>query len=192
MPSGKARPIKSILMLLAARLLVVAVVAGIFFSGILDKITYPKSHWDTVEQYAGAFDVDPYLVMAIIKVESNFRPAARSKSGALGLMQVMPDTGRWAAGMLGVAGHYNERLLEPDYNIMIGSWYIDHLLELYQDATLAIAAYNAGRGNVDRWLADGTWSGEHERAADVPFKETGEFIRRVRRAWEAYRDIYAR
>lgn len=181
---------RSVVLLLTMRAIAIALIAVLFFMRIPEKMMYPKFHWDEVEQYANAFGIDPYLVMAVIKVESNFRPSAVSKSGAIGLMQVMPDTGAWAAQTLGTGGYYDDRLKEPEFNIMIGSWYMAHMLSLYSDPTVAIAAYNAGRGNVDRWLSDGTWSGAAESASDVPYRETREFIKKVMRAWETYSDIY--
>lgn len=181
---------KPIFALLGLRIIIVVVIGAIFFSGLPNRITYPKLYWQEARQYAEAFGVDPYLVMALIKVESNFRPGAKSKSGALGLMQIMPDTGRWAAGMLNTDNYYDARLLVPEFNIMIGSWYITHLLAAYNEPAIALAAYNAGRGNVDRWLADGTWSGAADSASDVPFRETEDFIKRVMKAWEAYERTY--
>lgn len=181
---------RPVIFLLTIRAMAVVLIAVLFLTRTPEKIMYPKLHWDKVEQYADAFGIDPYLVMALIKVESNYRPSAVSKSGAIGLMQIMPDTGAWAAQMLGAGSYYDDRLKEPDFNIMIGSWYMAHMLSLYNDPTVAVAAYNAGRGNVDRWLADGTWSGAAEAASDVPYKETREFIKKVMRAWEMYSDIY--
>lgn len=185
-----AKASKPIYALLALRVIIVLVVGAIFFTGLPNRITYPKLYWQEARQYAETFGVDPYLVMALIKVESNFRPSAKSKSGALGLMQIMPDTGRWAAGMLNTDNYYDSRLLVPEFNIMIGTWYITNLLATYNEPAIALAAYNAGRGNVDRWLADGTWSGAVDSASDVPYRETEDFINRVMRAWEAYERTY--
>ena len=176
--------------LLAFRAIVVVIIAAFFLSGLPNRITYPKLHWDTAKQYAGAFGIDPYLVMSLMKVESNFRVNAKSKSGAIGLMQVMPDTGRWVAGVLGTGSYYDNMLLDPDFNIMIGSWYIDHLLESYGEPAAAIAAYNGGMGNVDAWLASGTWSGKAEEVKDIPFKETSDFVNKVMNAWYMYARTY--
>lgn len=181
---------KPVYMLLAFRVFVVVLLAVLFLTDLPDRITYPKLHWEKAKQYGEAFGVDPYLIEAIVKVESNFRATAKSKSGAIGLMQVMPETGKWAAGVLNTGNYYDNMLLDPDFNIMIGSWYISYLLKQYEESTPAIAAYNAGASNVDGWLDDGTWSGEADSISDIPFRETSDFVRRVLRAWDAYADTY--
>jgi soluble lytic murein transglycosylase len=181
---------KPVFTLLVLRVIISIVIGALLFTSLPNRITYPKLYWDKAKQYGLAFEIDPYLIMALMKTESNFRSSAKSESGAIGLMQIMPETGKWAAEMLGTGAYYDNMLLDPDFNIMIGSWYISNLIKTYGEPAIAIAAYNAGNGNVDRWLADGTWSGQVEQSADVPYEETREFIERVNRAWEAYAKTY--
>ncbi len=190
MPKDNRNGKRSVYGLLAFRAIVVVIIAAFFLSGLPNRITYPKLHWETAKQYAEASGIDPYLIMSLIKVESNFRVNAKSKSGAMGLMQVMPDTGKWVAGTLGTGTYYDNMLLDPDFNIMIGTWYIDHLLEKYGEPAAAIAAYNGGLGNVDSWLAAGTWSGRAEDVKDIPFKETSDFVNKVLNAWDMYARTY--
>lgn len=181
---------RSVYALLAFRAIVVVIIAAFFLSGLPNRITYPKIHWETAKEYAVAFGLDPYLIMSLMKVESNFRVNAKSKSGAIGLMQVMPETGKWVAGVLGTGSYYDNMLLDAHFNIMIGSWYIGHLLEIYVEPAAAIAAYNGGMGNVDAWLKSGTWSGKAEDVKDIPFKETSDFVSKVLKTWEMYASTY--
>lgn len=190
MTAKAAKDTRSIYALLAFRVIVAIMIAALFFTNLPNKLTYPKLHWDKAKQYGEAFGIDPYLIMALMKVESNFRSTVKSKSGAIGLMQVMPDTGKWVAETLGTGNYYDNMLLDPDFNIMIGSWYISYLLDDYEQPAAAIAAYNAGMGNVDGWIEGGTWSGNGDELTDIPFEETKGFVRRVLRAWDIYAKTY--
>ncbi len=126
MSAKAAKGSKPIYLLLAFRVIAAILIAALFFTNLPNRLTYPKLHWDKAKQYGEAFGIDPYLIMALIKVESNFRSAAKSKSGAIGLMQVMPDTGKWVAETLGTGNYYDNMLLDSDFNIMIGSYYISY------------------------------------------------------------------
>ena len=131
---------------------------------------------------------DPALVLAIIQTESRFRENAVSKKGAVGLMQVMPDTGRWMASKLLLVGYEDERLFERVWNLRIGISYMAYLNKQFGDQRpQAVAAYNAGPARVRIWLKNGDWDGTFERVGDIPYKETREYVKKVMRLYDVYR-----
>ena len=173
-------------------LVVVFVISLVFNLGWFVKWIYPIKYGETISIYAKEFDVDPFLILSIIKVESGFDPNAKSVKGAMGLMQIMPETGTWIAGMLGIEDFQTNDLYNPKVNIRLGSWYISKLFDTFGgNLAIAIAAYNGGEGNVSQWLKDGRWSGDIEELEDVPFKETSNYIRSVRLVYSVYEKLYS-
>jgi len=155
------------------------------------KLFYPMPHQDLVYKYSYKHNIDPLLVFAIIRAESKFQTEARSPVGARGLMQIMPETGRWIAAQMGRKDFSLDDLHEPETNIDIGCWYIDNLMKKYDsNVPLAVAAYNAGSGNVNKWLQDQVWDGSFESVDSIPFPETRKYVRNVIKNYEAYKAIY--
>lgn len=141
---------------------------------------------------AGRNNVDPYLVAAIIKTESNFASGAESRMGARGIMQIMPETGIWAAEQMKLKGFHPDHLYETATNIKIGCWYLNNLNKEFKgNKILVVAAYNAGRGNVRQWLEKERWSGEQATLDQIPFPETREYVGRVLKNYRWYRHLYA-
>ena len=190
-----------------AAVLLAAVVVGsiVMFaisSVIHDKATadftkslYPVKYEYYVEKYAEEFDVDTCLVYGVIRTESGFNPDAVSPAGAIGLMQLMPDTFTWLQNYR--TGFEPEELLDsselykPSVNIEYGTYLLRYLLERYDgDESLAIIAYNAGYGNVDKWLADGTIPKSGVTSDNVPFSETANYLDRVTESMNRYHDLY--
>ena len=152
---------------------------------------YPLPHKEFVIKYAEQFKIDPYLVFAIIKAESRFRAEARSPKGARGLMQIMPETARWIAQQMNRPHFREEHLDDPQVNIEMGCWYVASLVKEFGGRLPpAVAAYNAGRGNVRKWLIEGVWDGSEETADDIPFVETRRYVKAVLTDYEIYRTIY--
>lgn len=151
---------------------------------------FPIHYWEEIGHYAEKRDLDPHLLAAIIAVESSFRPDAVSARGARGLMQLMPNTAMWAALQLDMDVSLVD-LFEPEVNIAIGSWYLDYLRTELPTPTAWLAAYNAGQGNVRRWLHNGTWDGQWHTADSIPYAETRRYIRRVLYTREFYQRLYA-
>lgn len=152
---------------------------------------YPFPYQEMIFKYAQEYEVDPYLVAAIIREESHFVEEAESYRGARGIMQIMPETGKWAAEQMNLEGFQPDDLYDPKINIKIGCWYLADLSkEFGNDKILMIAAYNAGRGNVKQWIQTRQWSGRHETVEDIPFPETREYVKRVLKGYEKYRWIY--
>ena len=153
------------------------------------RYIYPLKYEQSIVSHAKEYDVDPYLVASVIKVESNFSPKVVSKQGAIGLMQIMPKTAIWAAQQMGIEDFQIEKLQNPDLNIKIGTWYLCSLLREFDNNTiLALAAYNGGRGNVAKWLAQGKM--QQQKEEEIPFPETRNFVMRVKKSYKWYKRLY--
>lgn len=155
------------------------------------KLFYPISYRSEILRASERYDLDPDLIAAVARTESNWQPSAVSRSGAIGLMQIMPETGRWAAQKIGLDGYSEKSLYDPAISVTIGSWYLDQLsAEFDGDVVVMLAAYNAGRGNVKQWLASEQWSGRSDEVSLIPFAETRKFVARVLAARERFHWIY--
>jgi soluble lytic murein transglycosylase len=145
------------------------------------RLRYPLRYQAIVEGHARHYDLDPALLAAVIFTESKFRADARSDSGAVGLMQLLPDTAKGIAVHTGGTRFRVSDLTNPEINVRYGSWYLRHLLDKYGDERTALAAYNAGQENVDRWRAE-------DRG--IPFSETRHYVARVEHLKVLYRKAY--
>ena len=151
------------------------------------KITYPLGYLDLIKKYSKEYNVDPYLVAAIINVESRYDKEAISSKKARGLMQISPTTGEWAAQELAIEDFTLEKLFEPEINIIIGTWYLKVLSEEFDNnLQLILAAYNGGSGNVSKWLGNKDYSKDGLVLSKIPFKETEEYIKKVERNLKIY------
>jgi soluble lytic murein transglycosylase len=135
-----------------------------------------------VRTYAQQQRLDPALLAAVIETESKFNADARSSAGAIGLMQLTPDTARGIAQYTHGSKFQVSDLDDPDINVRYGTWYLRHLLDKYRDERLALAAYNAGQANVDRWRA------QHE---GIQFADTRAYVDKVESLKKLYRRVYA-
>lgn len=154
---------------------------------------YPEPHRDMVFSSAYEYEVDPYLVFAIIRAESKFESSAESPVGAKGLMQIMPDTARWIASKHGIENFDPAELHEPEINIRFGCWYLAKLSQEFDHKLpLVIAAYNAGEGTLRQWIQDGQWDGDPNNLENIPFGETRQYVKNVLQNHEAYLAIYTR
>lgn len=157
---------------------------------IIMKKLYPLKYSEYVEKYAKEYNIDKYMVYAIIKAESNFNENAKSSSDAIGLMQIMEITAIETARKMDLEVT-EEDLFKPDLNINIGLKYFTYLLSQYDNNyPLAIIAYNAGMGNVDAWIKDGTIKEDGTDIENVPFKETNNYVRKILRDYEIYKELY--
>ena len=145
------------------------------------RIRYPLEYETIVRTHARNYDLQPALLAAVIYQESKFRTDARSSSGAIGLMQLLPDTARGIALRTGGTRFQVDDLYDPDINVRYGCWYLRHLLRKYGDEKTALAAYNAGQRNVDTWLRNGD---------GIRFGETRHYVKRVEELKEIYRRTY--
>ena len=159
---------------------------------VQEAVILPLRHDDIIRQQAAEKDLDPALIAGVIFTESRFRDAT-SHAGAKGLMQLMPDTADYIARKSGGTAFVQGDLASPQVNIAYGSWLLHDLLDHYEgEVTLALAAYNAGQGNVDKWVTSARARGEDFRAADhIPFPETRAYVQTVLSARADYRREYA-
>ena len=188
--SNRQKKRRGIKLLLAAFLLLLAVLIAVIAGRELEKRTYKLNYPQEINASADEFELDPYLVAAMIHCESGNRAEAVSPVGAVGLMQIMPDTGEWIAGKLDLNAYEPSQLTQPAFNIRMGCWYLRFLLDRYeQDRPSALAAYNAGHGNVDKWKNDPAVSVEGD-LRNIPFAETEQYVEKVQRAYEKYKTLY--
>ncbi|NMM53708.1 lytic transglycosylase domain-containing protein [Paenibacillus aquistagni] len=160
----------------------------------LGQWMYPIPYKDTIHQKAQDQELDPLLVAAIIRVETNYIAGRESRKGAVGVMQLMPSTAEWAMQQMKLRSHFSLEQLkdEVDPNITIGTWYLKSLINMYDNNIVAaVAAYNAGPGNVNEWLKNGTWDGSLDTAKNsIPFNETRMYVKKVFHYYEKYKNVY--
>ena len=145
----------------------------------LISFRYPLKYIDIITKNAALYSIEPALVCAVIHAESKFTERAISHKGASGLMQVTEKTADWIAAQMDLPEYSFDMIFEPSLNISIGCRYLSWLLDRYKSVDLAIAAYNAGSGNVDKWLSNTDYSPDGKRLNAIPFKETRDYLRRV-------------
>ena len=171
---------------------VAAVVTGLGPLGeAVREITLPLHHDDIIRQQAADKGLDPALIAAVIYEESHFRDQT-SHAGARGLMQITPETADFIARRSGGNRFVQEDLATPQINIAYGSYFLRYLIDHYGgNETLAIAAYNAGQTNVDRWVTRAGGPQGFDSARHIPFPETRAYVENVSRSRDSYREHYA-
>lgn len=166
------------------------VLALLLLSAGLWRISgYKRFFQASVEKWSRYYSVDEYLIYGMIYAESGGREQAQSSAGAVGLMQLMPQTAKWLAWREGIE-YSEEMLLQGDYSIRLGCAYAAFLFERYDNYDCVIAAYNAGHGAVDKWLKDPEFSRDGKTLYRVPYAETEKHIVRVNRARSIYFALY--
>ncbi|MGE5220589.1 MAG: tetratricopeptide repeat protein [Chloroflexota bacterium] len=157
-----------------------------------DLYRFPLAFWDLIQQKAREREIDPYLVLALIRQESLFDARARSPAAALGLMQLIPPTAARVAKQLGLAAPSQERLYEPEVNLTLGTQYLKDLLQRYSNNWYkALAAYNAGEAAVDRWEKELATDDIEEFVERIPYVETRGYVKLVMRNHRIYKRLYA-
>lgn len=171
--------------------IIVVAITIIIGISIYFAINYPMSYKNSINTYSKEFGVDPYLVAAIINVESSYDKMALSNKEARGLMQISPSTGRWAAEDLEIEDFTLDLLFEPETNIMIGTWYLNMLSKEFDDnIQLILAAYNGGSGNVTKWLENDEYCEDGIYLKKIPFEETRDYIEKVLKNYKVYKTLY--
>lgn len=164
---------------------------GYHLDSVQRKMFYPYPYQETVEKYAIKYRVDSSLCASVINKESKFKNEAESHRGALGLMQLMPETAKWIAEQIHEKDFTVEKLRDPETNIRFGVWYLSSLQsEFKYNETLMLAAYNAGRGNVHEWMEEYGWDYEFNEPKRIPFDETKEYVADVIKGKAKYRKLY--
>ena len=149
------------------------------------KINYQ----DQITEISEQANVDPLLTAAIVKVESDFDNDAHSHQGAQGLMQILDETAKHSAEVIDME-YYPEKLNDIDYNLKLGVGYYDYLMRYYNNRQLALAAYNGGVGNVDKWIKEGILDKDNPDVSKIPFEETRQYVTKVESTYDVYKTFY--
>lgn len=148
-----------------------------------DPISSYEYH-DIIVKYAEEYKVPVTLIYAVIECESSFRETTKSSAGACGLMQLMPVTYNDVREWLGL-DYTDDQIMDPEVNIQCGTYYLSRMYKMFDDWELAVAAYNAGPGNVQKWLKNDDYT-DDGKLVYIPFKETSNHVKKVTKAWEKY------
>ena len=173
-------------------IIITAILIGLsptVFNKLMIKKIYKKDYSEYVSKYAEEYEVDENLIYALIKAESNFNEKAVSHQNAKGLMQLMQSTAQDLANRSQIK-LTKDNILDPDININLGTQYIASLLNKYDSIEVALAAYNAGSGNVDKWIKNGTIKSDGSDIENVPYKETNTYVRKIMRDYKIYNELY--
>ena len=173
-------------------ILVISILSGFLYSAVwnrIDRSRYPQQYSEYVGKYASEYGVPEYIVYAVMKTESNFESNAVSPAGAVGLMQLTPDTFDWVS-MLMKRSTETGMLYDPETSIEYGTYLLSYLYMHYNRWDTVFAAYNAGMARVDEWLADPSLTDENGRLESIPFEETEEYVKKVNNAIDVYRRLY--
>ena len=171
---------------------IIIIIALIFKDNIL-KIMYPKNYKEIISIYTERYEVEENLIYAVIKAESDFDANAVSSRNAIGLMQLMEKTAKDVALKNNISINYEnikEELKNSRKNIEIGTCYLANLMQRYNNKEVALAAYNAGIGTVDKWIENGIIKQDGTDIENVPYKETNNYIRKILRDYKIYETLY--
>lgn len=179
------------IIIVAVLVLVAAIVISLFALRAARRAAYPLTYLNEVSAIARTYDLPVSLVMGVIHTESSFDEKAVSSAGAVGLMQIMPDTGQWISGKLDIDDFDASMLLEPTVNIEMGCWYIRYLYDAFDgDINAVLAGYNAGQNRVRKWLEDSSYTDGNGHLATIPIEEAKDYVEKVLYAQKNYQQIY--
>lgn len=186
--------IKTLIIIVLILLLILILTKALKVQNVFLKLIYPLEYSEYVYKYSEENELDPLLSLAIIKAESNFDEKALSTSDAIGLMQLLEKTAEEIALKdLAMESFKREDLYNPETNIKIGLKYFSKLLKEYDYSyNLALAAYNGGTGNVQKWIEQGIIKKDGEDIENIPFKETNNYVRKINRNYKIYKELYGK
>src|SRR5699024_8267655 len=168
-----------------------SIVVLIIIGSVIFTSLYPLAYTESIDEYSKEYNVDQFLIFALINVESKYDKKAISQKEAKGLMQIGTETGEWASQELNIENYNPYILFDPDTNIQIGTWYLNKLIsEFGNDADLVLAAYNAGSGNVQKWIKDEKYSHNGKELHNIPFEETENYLESVKSNYKIYKLVY--
>ena len=169
--------------------LFVVIVLTVFCLGAYYAYFYPVEYKQEIETLAEEYNIDGAILASIANVESNYKENAVSNKGAVGIMQLMPSTAKWLAEKLKI--EYDEsKLMEGEYSLRLGAFYISLLMHQFEDEKTGICAYNAGQGNVASWLANKEYSVDGKTLDYIPFEETRNYLAKVLNSYNYYKNKY--
>lgn len=169
--------------------LIIVSIILVYTTGCFYSYFYPLKYENEIIEVSDKYNVEPELIASMINVESSYREKIISNKGAVGLMQIMPKTAEWVAKKLNKKFSI-EFLYNPKYNIEIGSYYLSYLINYFQDVNTGICAYNAGIGNVEKWLKDVEFSDNGKILKKIPFIETKKYLSRVIKNYHYYKNRF--
>lgn len=167
-------------------LVVFAIFLCVMFTFIFFLNLYPLKYKRIIQAYATKYSIQPEIIASIINTESGFNNFVVSDKGAVGLMQLLPETASWLAEKQGISYNY-EMLQESDFNIHIGTYYLSYLINKFNCLDTAITAYNAGEGNVVKWLQNKEYSCDGKILKKIPFKESKSYLKKVKNSVGIYK-----
>lgn len=179
--------LKLVSLLLILSVVLIIIVVNAVKLGV--QTIYPRQYAELVEENAKDFEIDPSLLYALIETESGFDKNAVSSVGAKGLTQITPETFRWLQTKTG-ENYEEEALFEPEISVYYGAFFLNMLLEEFDNTETALAAYHAGRGKVNEWLADPRISSDGEALENIPYEDTAGYVKKVVKIKERYQKIY--
>lgn len=180
---------KKSLTILSVILCVTLLLVGLLY--VCSKAVFPLAYEAEIKTWSQEYEVDPYLIMGIIRAESSFQPDAVSSANAMGLMQLTEETATQIAEWLDIPDFEKEQLFDANCNIRFGTRYVQWLLEQFDgDLKNTLAAYNAGIGTVKNWLANKDFSTDGTTLHAIPYKETADFVTRVTTYQKIYQMLY--
>lgn len=183
----KHNPLRSIILFLIAILLVFAAFFGYNY---FIRETHPIKYNVYVERYAREYNVDKVLLYAVIKTESGYDSGAVSNVGARGLMQIMEETFDWIKFRLGDEETEYIDMFDPETNIQYGAFLLGFLYEEFGNVEATMAAYHAGRGNVNKWLDDPQYSSDGIHLDTIPIPDTAHYVSKIKKAMDTYEKLY--
>ncbi len=154
---------------------------------MIKTYVYPLGYKEEVFYYADSYCLDKALVFSVINVESGFDNMAKSRAGALGLMQITESTGQYIAKML---GEKDFDLFNPQTNIKFGCYYLGYLFKQFKSVDTVICAYNAGEGKVREWLANDEYSIDGFTLSSIPYSETKDYLSKIKKTFSKYKELY--
>ncbi|WP_297629603.1 lytic transglycosylase domain-containing protein [uncultured Clostridium sp.] len=172
---------------------IIIVIIALLVSGrwILKNYMFPYKYSEAVNTYSKEYKLDPLFVLSLMKAESKFNPKAKSNRDAIGLMQITPSTGIWIAEQMGNKNFNVDDLYDINTNIQMGCWYLNNLSKEFNgNRDLIISAYNAGRGNVNKWLKNSEYSKDGKNIHTIPFKETKNYLDKINLYEKIYNILY--
>lgn len=176
---------------LFAGILLAGVLVGPWLADWLLHMLYPRPYMELVQREAAEFELEDNLLYAVMKAESGFDEKAVSHAGACGLMQLTPATFEWMVSQ-SPPENGGEDPFDPGDNLHCASALLRRLLDHYGSLEVALAAYNAGMGNVSRWLAEEEYSRDGKSLHTIPYPETDSYVKRVKKNYQAYCKLYGR
>lgn len=172
-------------------LIVILILTGIKTYDFVQRKIYPMEYTELVEKYSSEYELDPLLVYAVIKTESNFKEDAVSNVGARGLMQMMPDTFDWVNTKLKNKDIDFDDMYTPNTNLKYSCYLLQYLVNEFGDIETAIAAYHAGRTAVNKWLNDDSYSNNGENLHTIPIDDTDHYVNKVMNNYDKYKKLYS-